>query len=137
MRKKVRTDDLLGRTYALMLYAARQYVTKQTDLPTSRPASRDNVGAIDLGWREPEKQKRRKKKGNAVGASDGTDGSEERKAAKVRLPCVLLNVFILSGGAGTPNASLKGAICALKPRSYVTIRRTGARDAEDADGQGT
>ena len=89
MRKKVRVDDLLGRTYALMLHAAQQYLTKQTDLPTSRPASRDNI-TIDLGWREPEKQKRRKRKDNAVGASDSTDRSEERKAAKVRLPRALL-----------------------------------------------
>ena len=130
-------DDLLGRTYALMLHAAQQYVTKQTDLPTSRPASRDDVGAIDLGWREPEKQKRRKKKDNAVGASNSADRSEERKAAKVRLPCALLDIFVFSGNAGTPDASLKGVICAAQPRSYVTLRRTGARDAEDADGQGT
>jgi hypothetical protein len=69
-------------------------VTEQTDFSTPRPASRDNVGAIDLGWREPDKQKRLKKKDNAVGASVGTDGSEEREAAKVRLPCALLQLYL-------------------------------------------
>ncbi|KAF8506711.1 u3 small nucleolar RNA-associated protein 11 [Russula emetica] len=62
---------------------AQQYVTKQTDVPTPRSKRREDVDAIDLGWREPEKQKSRKEKNKAVGASDSTDGSEEREAAKV------------------------------------------------------
>jgi hypothetical protein len=118
----------------LLCHTAREYVAKQTDLPTSRPASGDNVDAIDLGWREPEKQQRRKKKGIAVVS---TDGSEEREAAKVRLPSTTLDMFTFSGNAGAPNASIKGVICAVTPRSYAAIRRTGARDAEDANGQGT
>jgi hypothetical protein len=115
-------------------HAAQQYVAKQTDLPTSRPVSRGDVGAIDLGWRVPDKQKRRKKKDSAVGASDGTDGSEDREAAKVRLPCALLDTFIFSANAGAPDTSVKGAVCTVTPGSYVALRRTGARDAEDADG---
>ena len=118
-----------------LCHAAREYVTKQTDLPTSRPASGDNNDAIDLGWREPEKQKRRKRKDNAVGASDSADGSEEREAAKVRLLCcALLDILVLSLNAGAPNTSVKGAVCAVTSRSHVAIHRTGARDAEDADG---
>ena len=119
-----------------LCHTAREYVAKQTDLPTSRPASGDDVDAIDLGWREPEKQQRRKKKDNTVGASDSTDVPEEREAAKVRLPSATLE-FIFSGNAGAPNASIKGVICAVTSRPYVAIRRTGARDAEDANGQGT
>jgi U3 small nucleolar RNA-associated protein 11 len=87
--------SLLARIYALIPAAAQQYVTKQTNLPTSRSESRDDVDAIDLGWRKPEKQKSRKKKNKAVGASDGTDGSEEREAAKVSLPCALPSIFCI------------------------------------------
>ncbi len=65
-------------------HSARQYVTKQDDLPTSRPASNDAVGTIDLGWREPEKVKGGKKKGNAVDATDSTDASERPEDAKVQ-----------------------------------------------------
>jgi len=78
--------SLLARVYALIPVAAQQYLTKHTDRPTSRSKSRDDVDAIDLGWRKPEKQKSRKNKKKAVGASDGTDGSEEREVAKVSLP---------------------------------------------------
>lgn len=76
-----------------MPVAAKQYVTKQTDLPLSRSEGRDDVDATDLGWRKPEKQKSRKKKKNGVGTSDGTDGSEEREAAKVSIPCALPRVL--------------------------------------------
>ncbi|KAI0285297.1 small-subunit processome [Russula aff. rugulosa BPL654] len=62
---------------------ARQYLTKQTNLPTSRSESSVDVDAINLGWRKPEKRKSQKKKKKAVGTSDSTDGSEEREAAKV------------------------------------------------------
>jgi len=85
-------QSLLARVYALIPVAAQQYVTRQTDLPTSRSESRDDVGAIDLGWRKSETRKSRKKKNNAAGASDSTDGSEEREAAKVSLPCALLSI---------------------------------------------
>jgi U3 small nucleolar RNA-associated protein 11 len=89
--------SLLARVYALIPVAARQYMTKQTDLPTSRSESRDDVDAIDLGWRKPEKQKSRKKKKKVVGASDSTDGSGEREAAKVSLPCALPSSFCIQG----------------------------------------
>jgi U3 small nucleolar RNA-associated protein 11 len=85
--------SLLARAFALILVAAQQYITKQTDLPTSRSESKDDVDAMDLGWRKPEKQKSRKKKKKA---SDGTDGSEEREAAKVSLPCALPSIFLYS-----------------------------------------
>lgn len=62
---------------------AQQYLTKQIDLPTSRSEGRDDIDAIDLGWRKPEKQKSQKKKKKPVGASDSTDWPEEREAAKV------------------------------------------------------
>jgi U3 small nucleolar RNA-associated protein 11 len=88
--------SLLARVYALIPVAAQQYLTKQNDLPTSRSESRDDVDAIDLGWRKPEKQKSRKKNKKAVGVSDSTDGSEEREAAKVSLPCALQSMFLYS-----------------------------------------
>jgi U3 small nucleolar RNA-associated protein 11 len=84
--------SLLARVYALIPVAAQQYITKQTDLPTSRSESRDDVDAIDLGWRKPEKQKSREKKRKAVGVSDG---SEEREAAKVSLPCALPIIYCI------------------------------------------
>jgi len=87
--------SLLTRVYALIPVAAQQYATKQTDIPTSRSKSRGDVDAIDLGWREPEKQKSRKKKNKAVGASDSTDGSEERGAAKVSLLCALPSILYI------------------------------------------
>ena len=87
--------SLLVRVYALIPVAARQYLTKQTDLPTSRSESSVNVDAINLGWRKPEKRKSQKKKKKAVDASDSTDGSEEREAAKVSFPCALLIVFYI------------------------------------------
>ncbi|KAI0296216.1 small-subunit processome [Russula brevipes] len=64
---------------------ARQYVTKQNDITASQPAREDTVGAIDLGWKEPENQKREKKKrkkNNADDAADSTDASESREVAK-------------------------------------------------------
>lgn len=85
----------LACVYALTQVTAQQYVTKQTNLPTSRSESRDDVDTVDLGWRKPEKQKSRKKKKKAAGVSDSTDGSEEREAAKVSHPCTLLSLFFI------------------------------------------
>jgi U3 small nucleolar RNA-associated protein 11 len=87
--------SLLLRVYALIPVAAQQYLTKHTDLPTSRSESRDDVDAVDLGWRKPEKQKSRKNKKKAAGASNSTNGSEEREAAKVSLPCALPILFCI------------------------------------------
>jgi U3 small nucleolar RNA-associated protein 11 len=80
--------SLLVRVYALIPVAARLYLTKQTNLPTSRSESSVDVDAINLGWRKPEKRKSQKKKKTAVGTSDSTDGSEEREAAKVSFPAL-------------------------------------------------
>ncbi len=128
--------SLLVRHMALY-HAAQQYVTKRNNLQTSRPESRNNVGAIDLGWREPEKQKGRKKKDNVVGASDSTDVSEGREAAKVCFPYARLDIFIFSGNSGASNTSVKGAVRAVTSGPYVAICRTGVRNAEDDDGKGT
>ena len=106
-------------------HSARQYVTKQDDLPTSRPANNDTVGAIDLGWREPEKVKGGKKKGSvAVDATDSTDASERPEDAKVRLVSTLLNIFIFREDAGQSNTSAERAVGTLTPGPYVTIRGT-------------
>jgi len=61
---------------------ARHYVAEQNDPQTPHPVDGNNVGAVDLGWRGPEKQKKQKKKYNAVNALDSADASERRQAAK-------------------------------------------------------
>jgi hypothetical protein len=70
-------------------HAAQQYSTKPNDLSTSRPTSEAIADSIDLGWREPEKVKKGKKKGTAIDATDSTDAKERSEAAKVRLPSAL------------------------------------------------
>jgi hypothetical protein len=90
-------EDLLAQPYALC-HAARQYVTKQNDLPKSRPEGADTVDAIDLGWREPKKVKKEKKKDHAIDATDSTDALERSEAPKVRLPSALLNIFCTQRG---------------------------------------
>ncbi len=105
-------------------HSARQYVTKQDDLPTSRPASNDAVGTIDLGWREPEKVKGGKKKGNAVDATDSTDASERPEDAKVRLLSALLNMFVFREDAGRSNTSVERTVGTLTQGPHVTIRGT-------------
>jgi len=79
-------------------HAAQQYSTKPNDLSASRPTSKTIAGAIDLGWREPEKVKKGKKKDNAIDATDSTDATERSEAAKVRLsPTPFHYLFIQRG----------------------------------------
>ena len=73
---------------------AQQYSTKQNDLSTSRPTSEDTVDAIDLGWREPEKVNKGKKKNNAIDETDSADATERSEAAKVRLPSTLFEISL-------------------------------------------
>jgi hypothetical protein len=79
-------------------HAAQQYSTKSNDLSTSRPTSETIADPIDLGWREPEKVKKRKKKGIAIDATDSTDAEERSEATKVRLPSVLSRCLCIQRG---------------------------------------
>jgi hypothetical protein len=57
----------------------------------------DTPAAVDLGWKVPEKKRGKKKDAGAktVDATDSTDASERREAAKVRLSS-LSNTAVLS-----------------------------------------
>ena len=79
-------------------HAAQQYSTKSNDLSTSHPTGKDIADAIDLGWREPEKVKKGKKKDNAIYATDSTDATERSEAAKVRLPSALFQYLFIQRG---------------------------------------
>lgn len=87
--RKVCTDSLLARAHT-SCHAARQYAANYGNV-TSHSKHGDTPEAVDLGWRMPEKQKRGKKKNTVaktVDATDDTDASERREAAKVCLPCL-------------------------------------------------
>jgi hypothetical protein len=86
-------DVLLART-STSWHVAQQYSTKPNDLSTSRPTSKDTVDGIDLGWREPEKGKKGKKKDNAVDERDSAEATERSEAAKVRLPSILFEISL-------------------------------------------
>lgn len=113
--------------HTLQCYAARQYVTKQNDTAASRLAREDTVGAIDLGWKEPENQKREKRKGkkdNAVDAADDTDASERREVAKVRPPFAPRDIIVFSRNTDPSDTSVKRTGRAFTSGSHVAIRRT-------------
>jgi len=93
-----RSTGIYWLNHDAICHAARQFVTKQNDLPKSRPESTDTINAIDLGWREPKKVKKEKKKDHAIDATDSTDALEIFEAPKVRLPSALLNIFCTQRG---------------------------------------
>ena len=89
---------MYGRSTSLRFrswHAAQQYSTKPNDLSTSRPTSKDIADPIDLGWRKPEKGK---KKDIAINATDSTDATGRSEAAKVRLPSAHFQYLFIQRG---------------------------------------
>jgi U3 small nucleolar RNA-associated protein 11 len=86
-------DNLRTRAYSSR-HAAQRYATNYDNAKTSHSEDGENSGSIDLGWRLPEQKKTRKNKDTGAKAADvtgGTDASERREAAKVRLPLLPVN----------------------------------------------